>query len=155
MVTPNTINLNILKQKDVIMKKRFGQISIEYTAVIGFALLMIIPLIVVFFLQSGDLTDKVNMNQANQIGIRLVDAAESVYYIGQPSKTVLKVYMPNHVQKINISNREIVFKIETINGIKEIVRTSSVNITGNLSKENGIQYITVEAKGGYVDIRNR
>lgn len=137
------------------MKKRSGQISIEYTAVVGFALLMIIPLVVVFFLQSGDLTDKVNMNQANQIGIRIVDAAESVYYVGQPSKTILKVYMPNHVEKINISNREIVFDVETINGMKVIVRTASVNITGNISTENGIQQIIVEAKEGYVDIRNK
>ena len=85
-----------------------------------------------------------------KISKKIVDAAESTYYLGEPSKTSLKTYFPNKIQNITIGNRELVFFIKTKNGLDEIVILSQVDINGTLSVSSGIHHIDVESKGSYV-----
>ncbi len=83
------------------MRKR-GQISVEYLAIVGFAMLMIFPLIYIYQQQSADLQTELAKNQIKHFSQQIVDRAEAVYYMGEPSKTTLKIYIPVEVTKIEI-----------------------------------------------------
>ncbi|MFH1134370.1 MAG: hypothetical protein V1735_07845 [Nanoarchaeota archaeon] len=129
-----------------------GQAAMEYLAVIGFALLMIVPIIFIFFSQSEDITQQLTMNQIREIGRKVVNTAEKIYYLGEPSQTTLKIYMPNNVEEVNINGRTIVFKIRLNNAPSDLVFPSTVNLTGNISVQSGIRFIKVKTVAGKVNI---
>ena len=129
-----------------------SQVSVEYMLIMGFAALMTLPLLLVYYSYSADSGDSVAVSQAIQIARKIADSAESVYYLGKPSQTTLKVNFPDKIHSTNLSNREVVFKIKTTNGITDIVQISSVNMSGSLPKTQGIHVITVTAQDNYVQI---
>ena len=129
-----------------------SQVSVEYMLVMGFAALITIPLLLIYYTYSSYSTDSVASSQALQIARKIVDASESVYYLGKPSQTTLKVNFPDRIQSTNLSNKEVVFKIKTQYGIGEVVQVSAVNLSGTLPTTQGIHIITIKAQDGYVQV---
>lgn len=129
-----------------------SQISVEYMLIIGFAALMTIPLLLIYYTYSSDSRDSVAASHALQISRKIVDSAESVYYLGKPSQTTLKLNFPDNLDSINLSSREVVFKIKTKNGVTDIVQVSSVDMNGSLPTSQGLHVITIKAEDGYVRI---
>ena len=129
-----------------------SQVSVEYLLIIGFTTLMTIPLLLIYYSYSNESKDYVASAQALQIARNIVDASESVFYLGKPSQTTLKLNFPENIYSTNLSSREVVFKIKTANGISDIVQVSSVNISGSLPTSPGIHIITIKADDGYVQI---
>ena len=130
------------------MKKR-GQISIELVITVGFALLLIIPLTILLYDHTMRTYENVNNNQAGLIARKITDTANSVYYLGQPTSTTLKVYMPENIASIAINGREIVFLGDDDS---EIVSTANINMSGNLSSSSGLRYIVITAFENYVNL---
>lgn len=129
-----------------------AQVSVEYMLIMGFATLMTIPLLLIYYTYTADSKDTVATSQAMQIAKRIVDSSESVYYLGKPSQTTLKLNFPENVYSTNLSNYEVVFKIKTVNGITDVVQVSAVNMSGSLPKTNGMHIITIKADDGFVSI---
>ena len=129
-----------------------SQISVEYMLIIGFATLITLPLLLIYYSYSSDTSDSVAASQALQIARKIVDASESVYYLGKPSQTTLKINFPEKIKGASLNNYEVVFNVSTANGIAEIVQGSSVNISGSLPTTSGIHIITVKAEDRYVKI---
>ena len=129
-----------------------SQVSVEYMLIMGFATLMTIPLLLIYYSYAADSSDTVAASQALQIARKIVDSSESVYYIGKPSQTTLKLSFPDKINGTSLSNYEVVFRIKTKNGVTDIVQVSSVNITGNLSKTQGLHLITIKADDGFVKV---
>jgi hypothetical protein len=71
---------------------------------------------------------------------------------GSPAKETLKVTMPNNIDSIVITNREITFRIYNKGEPVDIVVISKVNLTGSISNTRGIKYISIESKGDHVEI---
>jgi len=132
------------------MKEKNAQVSVEYVMIIGFALLITIPLILIFYEYTRTTNDQVISSQVDQIARKITDNAESVYYLGEPSKTRIKVYMPENVEEAIISNKEVTFRVKTQSGITDISHISSVNLSGDIAITPGIHYISIESKGDYV-----
>src|SRR3989344_7298512 len=129
-----------------------AQVSVEYIFIIGFVTIMTIPLLMIYYSYSAQSKDIVATSQAMQIARKLVDSAESVYYLGSPSQTTIKLNFPDGIVSTNLSNREIVFKISTKSGVTDIVEVSSINISGNLPLTEGVHVVTVKAEDGYVQL---
>ena len=130
-----------------------GQISVEYITIFGFVFLMIIPLIVIFFDQSASVQDQIAQNQLRNIAIKVTDKAESMYYLGEPSKTTIKVQFPEHIEAVVISDKQIRFDYKTGTGnLIYITQDSKVNLTGTLSPAPGIHYIQIQSSGDEVVI---
>ena len=129
-----------------------SQVSVEYMFVMGFAALMTLPLLIIYYTYSSDSANSVATSQALQIARKIVDSSESVYYLGKPSQTTLKLSFPDRIQSINLSNKEVVFKIKTTKGIAEIVQVADVNMSGSLPTTQGLHVLTVAAQDGYVQI---
>ena len=129
-----------------------AQVSVEYMLVMGFAALMTIPLLLIYYTYTSDSSDTVATSQALQIARKIADSSEAVYYLGKPSQTTLKLNFPERIASTNLSSKEVVFKIKTKNGITDVVQVSSVNITGSLPTSQGIHIITIKAEEGYVQV---
>lgn len=129
-----------------------SQVSIEYMLIMGFATLMTIPLLLIYYAYSNEASESIAANQALQIARKIVDSSETVYYLGKPSQTTLKLNFPDRIKSTNLSSGEVIFKIATKNGIAEIVQVSSVNISGTLPTAPGIHIITIKAEDDYVQV---
>jgi hypothetical protein len=136
------------------MLKKRSQTAMEFLIIFGFVFVMLIPLLIIFQLQTHETKDQLYSNQIRNIGSKIIDKAESIYYLGEPSKSTLKVMLPEKIENITFrENRELQFNYRTYkNNIQEISFTSLVNITGNISSSSGLHYIVIEAKGDYVSI---
>jgi hypothetical protein len=128
------------------MQHRNAQYAMEYMVVMAFALLALIPVLLIYGTEKSSMESKVNANQVTQVARKITDSAESVYYLGSPSKTTLKVYMPSNVINVTISGKEIIFKVNTQGGVSDIVAQSEVNLSGSISGRSGIRYITIAAQ---------
>lgn len=129
-----------------------SQVSVEYMFVMGFAALMTIPLLLIYYTYTADSADSVASGQAMQIARKIVDSAESVYYLGKPSQTTLKLNFPDRIKSTNLSSREVVFRMNVQSGTTDIVQVSSVNLSGSLPTTEGIHVVTIKADEGYVQI---
>lgn len=129
-----------------------GQISVEYMVLIGFVTIITIPLIIIYHSFSQQSSDEIGSSQINQVAKKIVDAAESVYYLGEPSQTTLKVNIPDSILLVNLSGYEVVFKVRTTSGSSDIVRSSLVNITGSLPTRAGTYTLTVKAIANHVEV---
>ncbi len=129
--------------------------SMEYMIVMGFALLMTIPLVVVFFQQSAAAADQVNAGKAAQIARDIVDKAEQVYYLGEPTKTTITVSMPESVTQVIISGSDLTIRLQTSSGETDIVVPSSVNLTGSISNEPGFHTVSIRAIPNAVNISSQ
>lgn len=127
-----------------------AQVAMEYLVIIGFVAIITMPLVLLFQEHSQSTNDGISTSEVKQIAKRIADAAETVYYLGKPSKTVLKTHFPANVNSVNISNNEIVFNIYTSKGDQEVVTYTFLNVSGNVSTFQGIHYLTVENKGGFI-----
>ncbi len=135
------------------VRKKDAQISVEYMFLIGFVVIITIPLVIIYHTFTQDYGDEIASTQINEVAKKIVDAAESVYYLGEPSQTTLNVNIPDNVDIANLSaGYEIVFKIKTGSGAADIVRSSSVNITGSLPTKKGTYMITIKAKSDHVEV---
>jgi len=130
-----------------------AQISVEYMMIMGFVAVISIPLIIIYYDYTAASNEEIISRQILNIAQKIVDTSESVYYLGEPSQTTIKAYIPSHISEVIIEQeKEIVFKVRTQTGITDIVQVSSVNITGSLPATQGTYYITVKAEGGKVSV---
>ncbi len=134
-----------------------GQAAIEYMAVIGFVSFAVVLLVTVSYFYQRDVTNQVTLNQVDHLAKEIIDAAESVYFLGEPSKTTIKANIPDKVESITISNKSLTFRIKIGQGPTDISYMSSVNLTGSIDTFEGRHTITLETKcttllGCYVNI---
>ena len=129
-----------------------SQVSIEYLMIMGFVVVMTIPLLVLYYTYTTNSRDEIITSQVNQIATRIVDATESVYFLGEPSQTTIRVYIPNQIKGASLDNKEILFNVSTRTGVSEIVQISSVNLTGSLPINQSTYSITLKARSTDVEI---
>lgn len=124
----------------------------EYLTIVSFVAIITIPLMIIYYTYANTTADEINMNQLLQITRKIADTADSVYYLGKPSETTIKVYMPNNVEAVNITSNSIAFTIETVAGLSDIVSSTNVNVSGTVPVSQGIHYINIKAMDYYVNI---
>lgn len=87
-----------------------GQVATENILMVAIGFLILIPMIALFYDYSTDQTDEIMAHQVGKVGREIVDNAETVYYMGEPSRIALDVSFPDSIQKIEIvGDRELVF----------------------------------------------
>ena len=127
-----------------------AQASSEYIIIVGFVVGITIPLMLVYFTFANNVNDQIISAQLEQISKSIKVFADTGYFLGEPSQTTLKVYLPTGIQSVQIINKAINYKIRTGHGINDIVFVSSSDLTGVLPTSSGIHFITVKAEGGGV-----
>lgn len=128
---------------------RSGQVSIEYLIIVGFAFLLLIPLILLYYQSQNDISAQITSSQSDRIANEIVDAADAVYYLGPPTKKTFKAYLPEGVREVIIEDNYVLMKTMQLQGSP---RSSVANLSGNLSPYPGLHIIKVEAVGAGVEI---
>ena len=134
---------------------RRAQMSMEYLAVVGLSLLMIIPMVVLYYRESASLQSDVAASQLEKIGLSLIDAAEEVYYLGPPSQKALVVTFPRGVSSVVVDPELLTFTYMTPDGESVLSFSSSLplNMSGSLRAFPGPHHILVSANGSFVQLR--
>lgn len=125
---------------------RDGQVSLEYLLITGFAFMFSIPMIIVFYSQSHQLNEDVTASQADRIASEIVEAADEVYYLGEPSKKTIRVYMPQGVESVTTNGKDFIIRVQSSAGEYEVVKSSAANLSGSLGTFSGIHVVEVEAR---------
>lgn len=91
---------------------------------------IIIPAGILLYNFSLESSAEVEDSQVIQVGRSIIEAAQTVFYYGPGSKTVIDVNMPGNVLNILvIDGKEIVFNVTTSYGFNELVFFSPINIS--------------------------
>ena len=163
------------------MRKK-GQAAVEYLIITGFALAIILPLTYLIYNYSQQSYGEVAEAQVTTIGRQIVANAETMFYLGEPSRITLDSTMPAGVFNMSIYKNDPITKCVRCNELRfivlkgsafqEVVISSSVNITiapdirasigttGNETVEvfnrsmysEGLKRITIAAKEDSVEI---
>lgn len=130
----------------------------EYLTIAGFAFLMSFPLIIIFYTHVNDFNTDVSYTQMDRIAEEIINAADTVYYMGAPSQISLRVYFPSNVQTVYFDEHYMYVNL-SINGKNRplnIEKYKSVgNLTGSLSKYSGIHNIKIIANQNNISITDK
>lgn len=126
----------------------------EYLAVMGLSLLLVIPMVVIYYEQSSSLSDDINAARLQKIAQETIDAAEEVYYLGAPTTKTLTIHMPRNVQAITIQDASIVIEYTTTYGQSSYIASSelALNLTGTLQTHEGPHRVSVKAGENNIQI---
>ena len=129
-----------------------AQAAIEFMLVFGIALLILIPTFYIFQDYSIRSKDQISTGQLSVIGNDLVNAAETVYFMGLPARLTLELSMPEGVTGMRIEkdwSRDINELVFTMRDNNELSFRSNVNINGTFERSDysqGLKKILLETK---------
>jgi len=106
----------------ILMEK--GQASIEFLVLVAFFLVFLVPIVTLMFNLSGDKSDELSVQQAQQLGRRMVDAADGIYIQGGGAAKVEYLFFPSRLSDIGVGTQaghELFLTVETANGPTDIV----------------------------------
>jgi uncharacterized protein (UPF0333 family) len=132
--------------------KTRAQVSMEYILITAFSLLVVMPLIVLFFQYSQIYNSDITANQANKIMDEMLNSAETVHYLGEPSQKTLSLYFPNNIQEITFADGYFSMKIDSGTRAYTLYRTAEINFTGNISTSYGVHVIKIHAVNNTINI---
>ena len=118
--------------------------------IIGFSLAMVTVISGMFLLNAHEQQQQVRDSQLYQIGNSIISAAEEIYYLGEPARQTVTVYMPSKVANVETYNKAIVFVTNDTGTGSDIEFYSKVNLSTNISHMQGKKYIQVYAKDKFV-----
>jgi len=132
------------------MRKR-GQAGTEYLIVVGFVTFAVLSIIAIAFSFSNQTEDRIKLNQAESFATQLIDAAETVFYAGEPSMAPATLYLPSGVTNITLNDQGIIMKINVYGGAENVrAYTSNVPLNGTLPLTEGSKKIMLQARSSYV-----
>ena len=101
---------------------RKGQGSLEYLLVIAVTFLIIVPTAYLFYNYSRQTNKELEDSQIIKLGNNIIDAAASIYYSGEDSKTTVELTMPENVFETQIvDGRELVMKVHSEVGDSDLI----------------------------------
>ena len=112
------------------MKK--SQYAVEYLLIVGIGLLILIPSIAIFYNYSIEQTEEAISSRVNSIGRAIVNNAETVYYMGAPSRRTIEQEFPDKIHNISIKRDHDYYEIRFLVGDKRnlFAFPSNIPITG-------------------------
>ncbi|MGV8150655.1 MAG: hypothetical protein ACP5NV_02925 [Candidatus Woesearchaeota archaeon] len=129
-----------------------AQISMEYILITAFSLLVAIPLAILFFQYSQSYNDDVTLNQADKVMDEILNAAQTVRYLGEPSQKTITVYLPKGISGISFNDGYFYMTLDRGGTPVNIYRTASINFTGNISATYGLYKLKIKSVNQTVDV---
>ena len=132
--------------------KKRAQIGMEYLMIIGFLTFVLITTLGIAMYHNNTIRDMIASRQVASMSNKIVSAAESVFYAGEPSKVTIVSYIPETISKINITDNTIFVTFQSSSGTNRVSFPSNVPITGTISTVSGLRNIIIEATSNSVTI---
>ncbi|MDE1865706.1 MAG: hypothetical protein KGH94_03680 [Candidatus Micrarchaeota archaeon] len=134
-----------------------GQSSLELLITVSFALIILLPIVILAFVQMSSTSSNLATGEAQAAATKLAEVAVTVGAQGPPAKQLILIDMPSDVQQIIIGNQvnsgtgfghQIIFIVDTNAGLSDAVAYVPVNVTGNLGSvlSQGTYLVNVSAE---------
>jgi len=133
-------------------KKRKAQIGTEYLILVSFIVFLVITFAGISLLYSVKIRDTIKFSQLEKFSDKIISSAESVFFSGEPSKVTITVYLPEGVQSIVISGKDMIYDIETNSGVSKIAYSGNVIMEGTISSNQGIKRLEIASSSDKVII---
>lgn len=131
---------------------RKGQVSIEYLAIFSIALMITLPLIIIFIVQTQNLQADITTAEVNRISETIIVHAEQVYFMGEPAKRTITLTFPKGIDSITIHNHMLIINVTTAERSFSVVQETVANMTGTINSGDGVHHIQFEAAADQVHI---
>ncbi|MBW3003693.1 hypothetical protein KY337_03955 [Candidatus Woesearchaeota archaeon] len=135
-----------------------GQFSFEYLLVVGFALVIILPITYYAYVSLQESKTEVSLAAVDKIGFDIVNTAKNVHNLGQLSRITLELNFPDGVDGMAAYSDPVNLKLHyleiDVQG-SELLFASDVMLRGEFSPEDysqGIKNVRIENIGPYVNI---
>lgn len=128
-----------------------GQSSLELLITVSFALIILLPIVILAFVQISSSSSNLATGEAQAAATKLAEVAVNVGAQGPPAKQLVLIDMPPNMQDIIIGNsvggvgRQIIFVVNTNAGQSDAVAYVPVNVTGG-----GIGLRNILSQGTYL-----
>lgn len=113
-----------------------GQVSNELLVVVGFILLVIIPLLYVMYFKMDDIRTDLAMLQVHFSAARIAFAINAVGHMGDGSSLITEIYIPENVDSVSISGNEVVFTTIFQGESNDIVQATEFGVELNPDVED-------------------
>jgi len=137
-----------------------GQVSMEYLAIFSIATLLILPLIIIFVVQTQNIQADITDSQTQKIASKIMASAEEVYFMGEPAQKTLLVQFPAGIKSISMHNLEngsyINFTVYKGDEFYEIIyphgKLAIFDMEGEIQPYEGTHKLTIIAQSNFVNI---
>ena len=135
-------------------RNRKGQSSLELLVTLSFGLIILLPIIVLAFIQISNSTSTLSATQAQASATKLAYIATVVGSQGYPAKQLVLIQVPPNVQNIFVGNQtngvghEIIFIVNTNAGPSYVTAYTPTNVSGYMSQlsQPGTYLVNVSAQ---------
>lgn len=110
---------------------RRGQASMETLSIFALLFIILIPVLFVFYTYASSASDQMRQNQIAVIGNDIVAAAETVHYLGQPSRIMLTETFPSGISGLNASGSELWFRLSEGGDLSFITSSEEIKLEGS------------------------
>lgn len=100
---------------------------------------------------SGDYNANLAKTALNEVYV----AANEVYTQGSGAKTTITVTLPSNIVSSEISEKQMVYKLNMMGYQNDYFRSFDFQVIGELPTESGLHMLSIESKNGYVIINEK
>lgn len=130
-----------------------AQLALEYVIVTALAITILTPILLYATRTLDEYRQSNQLIMARNSVTKLGQAADWVFSQGQPAKLEVEIYIPEGIREINISDRFILFKVETYLGNSTFHYFTLGNINGSIPLSPGYIKVKVEATPIGVEVK--
>ena len=108
-----------------------GQVSNELLVVVGFILLLFIPLMFVMYLKLGDVNNDLSLLQMHFSAARIAYLINAIGYMGEGSAIITEIYVPENIKRVGFNPNEVVFTANVRGADNDVVQPTSFRISSS------------------------
>ncbi|MCL4411368.1 hypothetical protein M1329_00305 [Candidatus Marsarchaeota archaeon] len=131
-----------------------AQSSLELLVTLSFGLIILLPIVVLAFIQISTSSSSLATTEAQQTASKLADTATYIGAQGYPAKQLTLIEMPPDIAAIEVGTlsggvgHEIVIEIRTNAGLSYVTAYTPVNVSGSLGgiASSGSYLVNVSAQ---------
>jgi uncharacterized protein (UPF0333 family) len=133
---------------------QLGQAATETMILVGFALVFIIPLALLFLSSSNSQLGQLSVSQSKATAQTIADTAGQVYLEGPGAQETIAVNFPSGVQNVIVENGLVILTVDSDGRSVDVIGSTFANVTGNFSGKEfgGLMKISLVQDGNYVNI---
>ncbi|MCL4383320.1 MAG: hypothetical protein M1168_01785 [Candidatus Marsarchaeota archaeon] len=116
------------------------QSSLELLITVGFGLLILIPIVIIGFIEMASSSSILSTSAAQQVTDNLATVSAQIGVEGPGARQLVLIQIPQNVRNISIGSNSIpshliAITVSTSGGNSSIISYSLVNVSGNLTKD--------------------
>lgn len=132
-----------------------GQAAMEYMIIFAVVIVMILPLILIFTVQTENMQTDITNAQLKKASDELTNSVSDMYYMGYPAQKTIRLSFPKGVQSISIHDKLIELNVTTSEVNSELVWEMPTNVSGSLGTFEGDHIIVIQARNNDVYIHEK